>query len=63
MKRGDLSCTAKRRLDANPICLKCNCAIEDSDKILFIVTRKRRFKIYVFYHERCLIDGEKKKAK
>ena len=59
MKRDNLTRTAKRRLDANPTCPICNGSIKDSEKILFTVKRERRFKVYVFYHERCLINGEK----
>ena len=60
MTRSDLNDTEKRRLQANPLCPKCDCLIKDDDKIIFTIKRKRRCKQYVFYHEECLINGEKK---
>ena len=62
MTRNDLSDTAKRRLKPNTPCPICTEIIKDDDKILCIVKRKRRFKQYTFYHERCLVDGEKEKT-
>jgi hypothetical protein len=59
MTRSDLNDTEKRRLQANPLCPKCNYLIKDDEKIIFTVKRKRRCKQYVFYHEECLINGEK----
>lgn len=59
MTRDDLGQTAQRRLEANNLCPKCNKVITDTDNILFTIIRKRRCKQYTFYHERCLIDGEK----
>ena len=59
MTRSDLNDTEKRRLQANPLCPKCNQLIKDDDKIIFTIKRKRRCKQYVFYHEECLINGEK----
>jgi hypothetical protein len=62
MKRNDLTRTARRRFDANHTCPKCNESIKDTENILFTVKRERRFKVYKFYHERCLINGEKEKT-
>ena len=59
MTRSDLNDTEKRRLQGNPICPICAQSIKDDDKIIFTIKRKRRCKQYVFYHEECLINGEK----
>lgn len=59
MIRSNLTITSKRRLDSNNICPICNEIINDNDKLLFTVRRKRRCKQYVFYHERCLIKEGK----
>ena len=59
MTRSDLTDTEKRRLQTNPICPICVQSIKDTDKIIFTIKRKRRCKQYVFYHEECLINGEK----
>lgn len=59
MTRSDLNDTEKRRLQANPLCPICGQPIKDHHKIIFTVKRKRRCKQYVFYHEECLINGEK----
>jgi hypothetical protein len=59
MTRSDLNDTEKRRLQNNPLCPKCNHLIKDDEKIIFTIKRKRRCKQYVFYHEECLINGEK----
>ena len=63
MTRSDLNSTGKRRLEANRSCPICNEFIKDDDKILCTIKRKRRCKQYIFYHERCLIDGEKEETK
>ena len=60
MTRDDLSNTAKRRLTANQSCPICNKIIHDDEELLFTVRRRRRCKQYIFYHERCLINGEEK---
>ena len=62
MTRSDLNSTEKRRLQANMSCPICNQLIKDDENIIFTIKRKRRCKQYVFYHERCLINGEKKEA-
>lgn len=59
MKRNNLTRTEQRRLDANNTCPICSKMINDDEKLLFTIKRKRRCKQYVFYHERCLINGEK----
>jgi hypothetical protein len=59
MTRGDLNSTAKRRLNANMSCPICNQPIKDDDNIVYTIKRKRRCKQYIFYHERCLINGKK----
>ena len=59
MTRSDLTDTEKRRLQANSTCPICVKSIKDTDKIIFTIKRKRRCKQYVFYHEECLINGEK----
>lgn len=61
MRRSDLNSTEKRRLQANPSCPICNQLIKDEDDIVCTIKRKRRCKHYIFYHERCLVDGEKEK--
>lgn len=62
MTRSDLNSTAKRRLKANLLCPICIKEIADEDNIICIIKRKRRCKQYTFYHERCLVDGEKEKT-
>lgn len=63
MTRSDLNSTAKRRLKANLSCPICSELIQDDDNIICTIKRKRRCKQYIFYHERCLINGEKEEAK
>jgi hypothetical protein len=60
--RSDLNATEKRRLKANPSCPICTELIKDDDKIVCTIKRKRRCKQYIFYHERCLINGEKEET-
>ena len=62
MTRSNLNSTEKRRLQANMSCPICNQLIKDDENIIFTIKRKRRCKQYVFYHEGCLINGEKKEA-
>jgi len=62
MTRDDLTHTAKRRLKSNQLCPICKLKIKDSEPIVFTIKRKGRFKQYIFYHERCLIDEEKQKT-
>jgi hypothetical protein len=62
MKRNDLNSTAKRRFDNKKPCPICCEEIKDEDDIMCIVKRKRRCKEYIFYHERCLVDGKKEEA-
>ena len=63
MTRSNLNSTGKRRLDANRSCPICNELIKDDDRIVCTIKRKRRCKQYIFYHERCLIDGKKEETK
>lgn len=60
MKRDNLSTTEKRRFEKNNICPICGKQINDNDNLLFTVKKKRRCKLYTFYHERCLKNGETK---
>jgi hypothetical protein len=54
MTRDNLSTTEKRRLEYHRICPICNKYIADEDSLLFTIRRKRRCKVYTFYHERCV---------
>ena len=61
MNRSDLTRTAIRRFDKNCVCPICNQKIQDDENMLVVIKRKRRFKVYTFYHKRCLINGKKEK--
>ena len=61
MKRDNLSTTEKRRFEKNNICPICGNIINDNDNLLFTVKKKRRCKLYTFYHERCLNGKSKEK--
>ncbi len=61
MTRIDLTRTVKRRLDSYKSCPICNNKIKDNEDLVYTIKRKRRCKEYIFYHERCLINEEKKK--
>lgn len=62
MTRNNLTTAEKRRLQRNQLCPICNQLIKDTDNFLYTIKKVGRCKAYTFYHERCLIHGEKEKS-
>lgn len=59
----DLNDNQRRRFNRLDVCPICHQKIDVNENFVLIKKRNRRYKVYTFYHERCLFDESKKETK